>query len=168
MDKRYLLILLIIIMCSINLYILADNSEIVGSANIESKNFIFSIPEGFTLYESTNQYVCLFNQNNGIYTYVYLNLTGDDIYQKRFDELNKSKDTEILSNGVIKHKNIDINSIYYSKEGKNHSIFIFTKDNYQFSAHMLGFNYDTQKNETISIISEIVDTIRINYKRMDK
>ena len=51
MDKRYLLMIVIICVCLANLYIIADFSDVVGSASVDTGNYTFSLPKGFSLYE---------------------------------------------------------------------------------------------------------------------
>ena len=83
MDKRYGLILIIFIVCIVNLFIVSDVSDVVGSASAECGDFIFSLPEGFTLYDSNPKHVLIRN-SDGIEINVYSSIDSSDTYDANY------------------------------------------------------------------------------------
>ena len=165
MDKRYLLIGLIIFVCIINLYIITDFSEVVGSASVNIDDYTFSIPRDFNLMNTYDDYVTISNDKIGLNLAVYKinnNFDMNDI----LSNFKNSSDYIVLSNGTIKTKDINIDSIYYKSvdDSKNRSVFYFTKNNVSFKVEMSNFNYD-DKNITIETIVYIADSMRVNYKK---
>ena len=74
MDKRYLLIIVIILICSVNLFLISISSDIIGGASVNFKDYTFSIPKNFDLLSSDDQYVKLNNPDIG-----WIHITYDDI-----------------------------------------------------------------------------------------
>ena len=165
MDKRYFVIIALVTICCVNLYIIADASDIVGSASINIKNYTFSVPEGFTLYDNAQNYVFISNPDNKMNVYVYTSWGKNELYLNKNLLQNNSK-FQILSNGTISGNGIVIDSVYYQNlnNHRNFSTFFFSEYNHDFVIWIADFNYDNQKNETISIVSEIANSFRINYK----
>ena len=166
MDKRYILIFIIIIVCCVNLSVIANSSDIIGSASVEGGHYIFSIPSGFSLYESNNNHVLIHNGDSGMYIDIFLKISKDN-YQSKLKEINKDKDYIILSNGSLSVEDINIDAIYYQNVSnhENRSTFYFNKFDNNFRITMLNFNYENDKNMTIEYISDIVSSVRVNYKK---
>ncbi len=167
MDKRYLLIIIIIFICVINLYMISDFSDIVGSASVDIGNYTISLPEGFSLYENNIDHILIINPNSHMRVKVYSVIRPDDTYLNKFEEINSSEQYTLLSNGTINSNGNIIHCVSFQniKDSNNVSVFYYTKENNNFQVYMSGFNYDLQKNETIEIVEKIVETTRINYKR---
>ena len=107
MDKRYGLILIIFIVCIVNLFIVSDVSDVVGSASAECGDFIFSLPEGFTLYDSNPKHVLIRN-SDGIEINVYSSIDSSDTYDAKIKEIESSIE------------NIDSTWFEYNKIHKKH------------------------------------------------
>ncbi|WP_296891300.1 hypothetical protein [uncultured Methanobrevibacter sp.] len=166
MDKRYGLILIIFIVCIINLISIVDVSDVVGSASAECGDFIFSLPEGFTLYDSNPNQVLIRN-SDGIEIYVYSKIDRADTYDAKIKEI-ESKGYTIISNGTIDVGGINVKSVYYNKtddDHQNRSTFFFTKDNNRFRILVMDFNMANDKNKTIDYVSTIIDSLKVNYKK---
>jgi len=158
MDKRYILIFLIIVVCCFNLYLIASSSDIVGSASVNFKEYTFSLPSDFTMYESSDNYIVIYNPHFG-YTSLLFN---KESYESELHRLGNDSNCVILSNGPIQVNNITVNSIFYrTSDANNHSIFIFDKLDKTFRVEMWHFNYDN-RNASITIISDIVESLRPN------
>ena len=165
MDRRYFLIILIIIVCSFSLYNIAVNSDVVGSATVECGKYTCSIPNGFSLYNSEKTEVTC-SDGNGMYIFIYTNLSDKANYSNKIDEINQSKDNNLISNGTINNNNMIIHSIYYSRDdGTNRSTFYFTKDDHNFRIIISGFNYEKDRNKTVEIACDIANSMKLNYKR---
>jgi hypothetical protein len=165
MDRRYFLIIIIIIVCSFSLYNIAVNSDVVGSASVECGKYTCSIPNGFFLYNSEKTEVT-YSDGNGMYIFIYTSLTDSANYTNKIDEIENSSDYTLLSNGTINNTNLIIHSIYYVRgDGVNRSTFYFTKYDNNFKIIISGFDYDTERNKTVEMASSIANSIKFNYKR---
>lgn len=152
-----------------NLYFISSYSDIVGSASIDCGNYTISIPSGFTLYESNNQRALIHNDNNGMNINFYNNLKDDNNYENKAEDLNNSSEFKILSKGNITIDNTQIDCIFYQRNSdhQNRSTFYFEKLNHDFRILITDFNYDSDKNETLYYVTEIVSSLRLNYKNIN-
>lgn len=166
MDKRYILILIIIFASAINLYFIASNSDIIGSANVECGQYISIIPQGFSLYESKTNEVLVFDNSRDMGVFINSKINPQDTYKNRCDYIKSNSSLKLLSNGTINDNGIDIDSIYYydSVKNRNYSVFYFEKFNNSFKVGIDGFNQDLDRNKTLDIITDIVDSLKLNYK----
>ena len=164
MDKRYFLIIIIICVCCLNLYMISNVSEIVGSASVDDGKYTFSLPGGFSLYDTSASYVMIFNPNNQMKIYVFTVLKNEDNFSNAYQWTKEN--SKILSTGTINYKGIKIQSIYYQNfnDPTNKSVFYFNKYNNNFKITIVNFNHVSQKNETIDIVVKIVDSMRTNNK----
>ena len=165
MDKRYFLIIIVIVVCCFNLYMIANYSDIVGDASIDAGNYTFSLPQDFTLYEQGKNGVLISNSES-------MNMIIDSVVSDDDNYINRTQDilrghNKIYSNGTIDVNGIVINSIFYQNldNNQNHSNFYFNKDGNEFKIRVSNFNYDSQKDEVIDIVTYIVTTLRVNYKK---
>lgn len=165
MDKRYFLIFFILVISLASLYMISSGSDIVGSASVNVGNYTMSLPNGFSLYDLKDTNVLIINPNSKMYITIYTALNSKDNYQNKYSEIEKG-DYKILSNGTINVKGTLVNSIYYQslKNSNNRSTYYFDKEGSSFRILIEGFNYDAQKDETIFIVSDIISSIRVNYR----
>lgn len=169
MDKRFILIIFIIIIGVFNLFIISENSDVIGSASVDVSKFTFSLPKDFILLNTNNQNdVSISNTKTGLRIMVSVIPHYNASY--KFDSLQNDTNKTILSNGTINRNDIKIDSMYYNPvtPDNNHSsaaIFYFNKNNASFKISMDNFNYETQREETIDALLGIIDSIRINHKR---
>ena len=164
MDRRYLLMLIIIIICCINLSIIVNNSDIVGSASASVENYLFSVPEGFSLYETNGDSTVIQNKNNNIDIRVETNLNNRDNYYERLNYIENETNNTILSEGTVSIDNITVYSVYYkTNDDINKSAFYFEKDNRQFKILVSNFNYD-DRELTLDYVTYIIKSIKYNNK----
>ncbi len=168
MDKRYFLMIFIIIVCCSNLYFVSEYSNVVGSASANFKEITFSLPPHFDIVSSNNKYVQLFNQDFGYINVAYSDLNSSATYKNRLDLLENSSNDKILSCGTINYNNINVDSVYFENNDSdgtinNQSAFYFTKDNLLFRIEMITFD-SNNRNSTIDNLKFIIDSIRYNYK----
>lgn len=166
MDKRYFIIIIIIFVCCFNLFMIANFSDVVGSASVHVGNYTFSLPEGFTLYDNENNRVHIYNSNTKAHIMVYYPIAKDDTFLNKYNEIKNDSQYRVLSNGTVTSNGITIESVFYQKTSDldNRSTFYFTKYDEHFRILLSGFDYNTHKNETINIVTQIVDTIRTNHE----
>ena len=164
MDKRYFLILIIIIICCINLSIIVNNSDTVGSASTSIGKYLFSVPEGFSLYENNGNSAVIQNENNTT-IYVKADVSDSDNYLKRLDYIENDTTDIIISKGSFSIDNISVDAVYYQSTSKvNKSTFYFEKDNTPFKISMSGFNYNNDRNLTLDYVTHIIQSTHLNYK----
>ena len=164
MDKRYFLIIAIIVICCFNLYMIANFSDIVGDASIDVGNYTFSLPQDFTLYENGNNGAIISNSKSMSIT-INSKIKDDETYLNKCQSISKGHNM-IFSNGTINSSGIVIYSIFYQDldNNQNYSYFFFNKYDNNFKMLISNFNYDSQKDEIIDIVTNITDTMRWNYK----
>lgn len=167
MDRRYLVIIIIIFICAINLYMISNFSDVVGSASVDIANYTVSLPEGFSLYENNNDNILISNPNKHMRVNIYGNINPKDKYINQTQEIKSNSKYILLSNGTDNINGNTIQCIFFRNIGDNNncSMFYYTKFNHEFKIYMRGFNYDLQKDDSLKIAEQIVDTTRINYKK---
>lgn len=162
MDKRYFLIIGIIVICCANLYIISTFSDVVGDAYFDVGNYTFTLPEGFSIENTENNHVIIVNQNNKMKIDIYSYLSKTDNYENALKFVTTNNNCILLSNGTIYHNNISIDSLYYVQNDRNSSVFFFNKENNTFKIVISNFNQDTQHNDTINILTQLVGSARLN------
>lgn len=167
MDKRYLLIFIIIFICFIGLFVIANNSDNIGSASVACGKYSFCIPNGFSLYDSATYTVHISNGDSGINIIVYSKLNKNDTFKNGFNRISNSSSFSILSNGSIDANGIKINSVYYRnlENNRNESQHYFSKENNSFRIYVSDFNYDEDLNKTLDYVSIIAQSIKLDYKK---
>lgn len=164
MDKRYFLIIFIAIFCLINLYVIADFSDVVGSSYADVGKYTFSLPSDFNLVNSQDSSVVINNPNN-LYIAVFSLDYSDYNYTEGLENLKNSTTVNIVSMGTLNIDNISVDAVYYEdfKSNSNKSIFYFHKDNHPFRINMENFDIDN-KEYTINALEDIIQSIKLNYK----
>lgn len=171
MDRRYVLIIFIIVICCFNLYFITEHSNVVGSASADFREVTFSLPPQFNIVSSNNKYVQIFNPDFGYINIAYSDVNTTANYDNRIQLLKNSSNDKILSNGSITYKNISVDSVYFINNDSdgvenNQSAFYFIKDNLLFRIEMITFDMDN-RNSTIENLKFIIDSIRFNHKVND-
>ena len=166
MDKRYFLIIFIIGVCVVNLYLIANVSDIVGSASVDVGNYTISLPNGFSLYDQDSNQVLLSNPDTKMDIQFFSKVGHRDTFKNKVAEINNDTQFKVLSNGTIDNDGVLVNSLFYQRHdnARNFSIFYFTKEDHDFRIIVRGFDYDSQKDQVIDIVCDIVTSIRLNYK----
>lgn len=166
MDKRYFIIIIIIFVCCINLYLVSNVSDVIGSAYVDTGNYTLTIPNGFSLQEDKSNQVMIYNPNSNMYITIISSLVKNDNFLNKYEEINNDTDYKILSNGTINFNGIEIDSMFYQnvKNLDNRSTFYFTRYDNNFRILITGFDYNTQKDEVINLTCAMIESIRFNYK----
>lgn len=164
MDKRYFLIIIIIGLCAVNLYIISDTSDVVGSAYVDVGNYTFSLPNGFTLFSDQGEQVIIINSDTNMRIYIFSSLEKQDTFSNKIEELKKKGSFQLDSNGTVNCKGKKIPVAFYHSSSENRSTFYFTEVGNDFRIVISGFNYDSQKDEVINIASEIIGSVRVNHE----
>ena len=155
--------LIIIILCCINLSIIINNSDEVGSASVSIGKYLFSVPEGFNLDENNGNSAMIKNKNN-TNIYVETNLNEYDTYKERLNHLGNETNSTILSKGTVSIENLPVSTVYYRTEYDNMSAFYFEKDNTQFKIIVSNFDYDNERDSILEYATFIIKSIKYDYK----
>ena len=167
MDKRYLLIIVIILICSVNLFLISISSDIIGGASVNFKDYTFSIPKNFDLLSSDDQYVKLNNPDIG-----WIHITYDDIrenndYKHRINYIENRSDMTILRNGTLNVGNTTVYSVFFQRQDSNSIIndssFIFDQYGHRFTISVAGYDYSSY-NEIVDTVIFLIESLRHNYK----
>lgn len=168
MDKRYLLIIIILIMGLTSLFFISSNSDMVGSASVNMRDFIFSLPEGFILDHSDKDSVTLYNEKDNLYMYFQV-VDDSNTYDSLLNWMNNSSSYVILSKGSIKINDIDVDTVYNkhyydNNQYSNSSVFYFNMYDTNLKVEITGFDYDKDRNQTIDILVDLISSLKPNYQ----
>lgn len=167
MDKRYFLIIVILVFSFISLYIIYDASNIVGSASVDFNEYTFSLPSNFELFSSDNEYLVIYNRDLGKIVISYEDIDSKNDYNQRLQFLKNRSDMSIVSNGTINVNDIVVYSIFYQKNSStgtvNQSSFIFKKYDKLFTISLTDFDYN-KRDQAVNVVSFLVESLRPNYE----
>ena len=168
MDKRYLLIIVIILFSCINLYFISQTSDVVGSASVDVRNFTFSLPEGMNVLNTYGDHVELNSKTKGFYATIHVLKGNSYNFTQIIGSIQNKSENTILSNGTLDVNGVRVATVYYQSKSNgfvnNRSLSYFIKDNTKFNIALSTFDYDNDRNMTIEFITYVVDTLRINHK----
>lgn len=164
MDKRWLGILIILVIGVSCMYLVADTSDTVGSAIAVVNKTTITIPHSFSKIDSDSDSILLANKN-----------TNEKIYLKDLGKVDKanetfnrqlrslSEDMVIINNSTKTINNVPVYTFYYQDGSEyNNSISYFYTCQHTFYMKMSGHENinDIDKN-----IEFILDTIQPDYKQ---
>lgn len=162
MDKRWLIILIILIAGLGAMYHIATTSTNVGCAVTIVHDLSVTVPHGFKIAESSTDYTKLIDDRTNETIELYYLVKGDesyDTFKKEVDSLNNDSDCEILDssndNGVYK--------ISY-KDSKNltQTHYITCLCNRTIVIIMTGFDNPEKEIKELNFIKE---TVEPDYKQ---
>lgn len=173
MDKRWLLILIILILGTSCSYVIVNNSLTVGSASQSVGHAIISIPPDFTTYSSDSNSVSLVSSNGHKIEFAEIqnNDTAEKLHDYRISTFNKTKEIHTLQDGVVHVGDTDVYTIYYhadktdSQDEINSSLSYFDKFDHTYFIRVWGFDYEKDYNTTMDYITLISTNIRLDYKQ---
>lgn len=176
MDKRWLIIILILIIGCGTLYLIVDNSNVVGKASVNLKDSTFTLPLGFDVFNSrqindieivnykTNMKIQIIELENNNSAKADFNNSLSDLYN--------GTEFKVIDSGVATIANITCYVIQFkhnenvSGNGSNNFTYIFFyKDNYTYNIRVWNFDYKTDQEFVSGNVSFIIDSLRINYKK---
>lgn len=171
MDKRWILIIIILIVGISSLYFIANDSMKIGKAINTIDNVIITLPTDFKMTEKTDSFAEISNRNNDNTIQIEL------IKQKnKAQQLMKDKLSELKSENVIDIKNttqnisgLTVYTINYQNittdTPVNYSVNFVNKLNKTFI--ITAFNY-TDNTSQLNDITEVIKTIRLDFKVKDE
>lgn len=169
MDKRWILILIVIIMAVVCGYFIVSSSNTVGNAIVDVNKFTVTVPPGFGIESSTADTTTLIKKG-GVEKVSIKDLGKKDIalseYNKKLKSMSKNGDIEIISNTTDSRDNLTIDTIKYQDYSKenltNQSItYLYTYER-TFSVKLTGFS---DVNYMDDVLTFIADTLKPDYKK---
>lgn len=171
MDKRWLAILIIIIIASGCVYLIAQFSPSVGNAITDVNKTSITVPNDFSVKSPDAASTNLINKNTHENIYVK-DISNKDCSQERFEnslkKISKSNDKQVLDNTTnTTESGITIYTIHYTKlddngNANNLSIAYFYNAGHTFYLKLSGFDNIDRTNEQIEFIA---DTMHPDYKK---
>ena len=166
MDKRWIAILIILVVGVTCMYFIVNDSTTIGSAITNLNKSQVTIPDGFSTGESDKNFVELFNKSNTDER-IYLEDTGknnDSLikFHEKIDSL--PHDIKIIKNVTNKTNDVTYYSLYYENTTNNtyESITFFTSYQHTFFMKMYGFKDTNSMDDNLQFI---IKTLQPDYKK---
>ena len=166
MDKRWILIIIIAIIGLSSMYLIVDESMTVGSAITTFSKTTITIPEGFSVEDTSNNIVTLYNKNNNEKIEICDFGKGNTVKEIKTNitsEILEEKNLTNITNRTFKLDHTEINQTIL-KNGSNSKVVIsyFYKYNHTYSIIMTGYK---KLNTTTQDLDCILYTLRPDYKQ---
>ncbi|WP_407414951.1 hypothetical protein [Methanobrevibacter sp.] len=143
---------------------ISNVSDVVGSAYVDVGNYTFSLPEGFVLESDKGNQVSIINYDTDMHIFIYSSSGNNETFANRIQAIENSSEYQLYSNGTVHCGDMEIPAAFYHKDSENRSTFFFTEDGNNFRFLIIGFDYNTQKEDVINIVSNLVESVRFNHK----
>ena len=169
MDKRWIFILITIIIAVCCGYFIANSSDSVGNAITDVNTFTVTVHPNFGIESSTVDTTTLIKRG-GIEKVSIKDLGKKNIASKEYDKkiksLSKNPDIEIKSNSSDTTGNYKIYTIIYQNNAKselyNQSVSYLYTYNHTFSLNLRGFSDVSYMNDVINFTAK---TLQPDYKK---
>lgn len=165
MDRRWILIIIILFIGLGAMCCIVDNSDTIGSAITTFGKTTITIPDGFSVGESTGDHVELYNKKNSelitIYDFgkgnnaeeILKNVTDYELYMT--DYINQT-------NKTIKIDDVELHESDLQSENGTTYTFSFYHDKYTYIIQMEGYKDTNKINEDLKFI---ICTMHPDYKQ---
>ncbi|MBE6504023.1 MAG: hypothetical protein E7Z76_07055 [Methanobrevibacter sp.] len=165
MDKRWVLIIIILIIGLGSMYIIVDNSTTVGSAITTFSKTTITIPDGFSVEDTSNSVLELYNKNNNEKIQIFDMGKGNTVKEMHTNftaTLLEQQDFENITNRTFDLDDINITQTILKSENDTFVISSFYQYNHTYIIIMVGYdNLDT----TTQDLDCILYTLRPDYKQ---
>jgi len=116
MDKRWIGILLILIVGCCSMYFIVESSTTIGNAITVVNKTVVSVPNGFSIDDTGNDFAKLVNDNTGekiSFEDLGKKDIASDTFNEKLNELKGSSQVNVLENSTINIKNMTVYRIDY-------------------------------------------------------
>lgn len=165
MDKRWIYIIIILIIGISALYVIVSSSNTVGSAIVDVNKFIITLPDDFNIQDNDKEYSILINRNTNARIIVKDIGKGNFVNErlKNDSDIYHTRDYKEIKNKTFEHDGIKVKTIYgIGEDNKINSTAYFMKFDHTF-------NIKTNNFKDIDTIEEnvkfIIDTLQRDYKQ---
>lgn len=167
MDKRWIYILIILIIGFSALYYIVVNSTTIGSAIVGINAFIFTIPDSFNIENSDHGFASLVDRDTNEHILVKELGKGKSFnksIEKELLNVESDEDVKRISSTTEKYKDMTSKVINYEKEpnGTVNKVAVFSKFNHTFLIKSTNFKDVDTLNEKTHFI---MDTIKQDHKK---
>ncbi len=166
MDKRWILIIIIAIIGLSSMYLIVDNSMTVGSAITTFSKTTITIPEGFSVEDTNNNLVTLYNKNNDERIEIYDFGKGNTVKEIKTNitsEILEEKNLTNITNRTFKLDHTEIDQTILKNGSKPGAVIsYFYKYDHTYSIIMTGYD---KVNTTTQDLDCIIYTLRPDYKQ---
>lgn len=164
MDKRWLYILIILIIGISCMYLIVESSTTVGKATVKVNSFLVTVPDSFNIDGTGGHYAYLINRNTHESIYIH------DVGKGNFIDKNMSEKWDMTINEPEKYMNLkntthkkNISTMYYEDcNGTLNQITFFTKYNHTFYIKSEHFH---DNNTMQKSAKSVIDSLIPNYKQ---
>lgn len=171
MDKRWIVIIIILIVGISSLFLIANESDRIGKAITTIDNVVITLPTDFKVESEGDGYTTIVNRNTGEKIHIDLikgKNKAQSLMKNRLEEL-KSDNVDNIENYTQNIANITVYSISYqnlsSDPQVNYTANYLNKLNKTFV--ITASNYDDSSSQ-LSDLTEIINTLRLDFKMKDK
>lgn len=169
MDKRWLFIVIILILAVCCGYFIASSSDNVGNAIADLNKSTVTLPHGFSVGETTPDSIELIKRNHPEKIFIQDLGKGDkalDEFKYELKSLSKNDNSEVISNSTNSTENFKSYTILYKyykdDEVTNESISTVYTANHTFLVKLSGFNSNDEMNDYMNFV---IKTIKPDYKK---
>ena len=169
MDRRWILILIIMILAVLCGYHIVSTSDSVGNAIIDVNKSTAVLPPGFSVGESNSDSVALYKKNQPEKLFIKdlgKGSFGEDEIIKKNKSFTSNDDIEIINYKENITDDTQFYTIYYQNysdtESLNQSVSYLNKINHTFLLKCSGFSDAADMDKNLNFLTE---TIKPDYKK---
>ena len=170
MDKRWILIFIIIIIAICCGYFVVTHSDSVGKAIVDINKSTAVLPPGFSVGETESDNIELYQKNAPGKIYIQdlgKKDCGLEELEKRNKSLSKEEDIKIIDINKTVKDDTELYMLYYQNTSDNESIYysvsyLYTSYNHTFYIKCSGFDDISKIDENLNFLAE---TIKPDYKK---
>lgn len=171
MDKRWILVIAILIIGFASLYIIADTSNDVGNAIASVDGVIVTLPPDFTNFQTNEKSVNIENKYTHEKLYFKSAAEGDrafESYNNTINKFNNDENIEITNTTTMRFDNVTSYVIYYqnssSGEAKEYMRAYFYNFDNTFLVTMWNYNGTERGNANLKFV---IENLYPDYKKPD-
>lgn len=164
MDKRWIYIIIILIIGLSTLYYIVSSSNTVGSASVDVSSFIITLPGDFHIDMTDDAGATIIDRTTDEKLIITDLGKGKSIDNLTRDDLKKSKKMKSvkIENETVSLNNITIKTVFVIDDDTINSTSYFMKFNHTFSIDAYNFN---DKDTLYDNIDFIIDSLKRDYKQ---
>ncbi|MDO5823119.1 hypothetical protein [Methanobrevibacter sp.] len=166
MDKKWILILIILIVGCFSMYFIVESSNTVGTAITVLNKTVVTIPDDLSIKASEKNHVELFNKHGTEKIHIKdmgKNDTSLNSFKNNLNNLKSKPDINIISNSTYDINNITTYRIDFENTTSGNMTFAYLYTaNHTFTINMSGYNNTQSLNSDLEFI---VSTLKPDFKQ---
>lgn len=169
MDKRWILIIIVLIIGVSSLYLIADNSTSVGNAIASMDKVIVTLPPGFTNFQTQEKSLNIENKYTHEKLYIKSSAEGDhalEKYNSTLKDWESDENIEITNTSTMKIDNVTAYIIYYKNSTSGDSVDYIRAYFYDYDTTFLVTMWNFENNDRgNSNLKFVVENLYPDYKK---